>query len=292
MLKLIGRGASVTEDLFGQVGLPLLINLLSSGINGLILWALRTGRGRKSRLRRPAPWLVHTVLAAVWLFGAYAAITFAVASGDVLIALAILLVPSAVTFGFQWYDASRFSRVGFRAAHQNAQEELEPRRTLKLVTNSLDFLGTGAAKLTREDEFTAAVLRCSATGAPVRLLLSNPGAENLRQAAQRADKPQSAYQQAVTSSLKVIAELRENRSARIEVRFYTGARRFRMMFINDEVCLLSYNVYATQSPLSYPAVRLHKAPDDELRSFYWAFKRYFEDEWESAEEWDYRSYIQ
>lgn len=280
------------DDAFGQVTLPVLINLASSTINSLILWSLRSARAREAKLRRPAPWLVHAVLGVFWLAAAYSAIRFAVATGDVVLALTILVVPSAVTFGFQWYDTSRFWRVGIRAAHQDARDELDPKRTLLMVTNSLDFLGTGAAKLTDEDEFKAAVLRCSASGATVRLLLSNPEAENLRKAAQRANKHESAYQQAVSSSLKVIAELRNNRSARIEVRFYKGARRFRMMFINDEVCLLSYNVYATKEhPLSYPAVRLHKAADDELRSFYWAFRRYFQDEWESAEEWDFRSYI-
>jgi len=277
------------DDPWAQILLPALVNLSTSSIIGLLLWAARFGRARRLRVVRNSPWILQAAIVLVWLVAACFAARYAVATGNWPGGVLLVAVPSGIAFGFQWYENSRYWAAGIGGARSVATAELDPKRTLSLVRDSLDFLGTGAGKLTSEEEFRRAVLRCSAQGSTVRLLLSEPNASNLQTAAQRANKPIETYQEVVKQSLRVIADLHHNQGVDVQVRFYTGARRFRLMFVDDRECLVSYNVYASREPaLSYPAVRLIRSSEEAVRSFYWAFQQYFNDEWEAARTWDYK----
>jgi hypothetical protein len=271
--------------------LPLIVNLASTGIGWLILKALRALRLRRTKFFPGDIGLLYTILAAAWIVGAYFSVRYAVSSGSTAVGTLLVAIPTSLIFTSLWFDVSRYWTVGVRSADQKMEGDLLPANTLTAVRNSLDFLGTGASKLTIEDEFREAVMRCTRNGSTVRLLLSQPDSANLRAAAQRAEKPIDAYERVVRESLRVIARLHEQQAAQVEVRFYTGTRRFRLMFVDDQVCLFSYNVYASRNALQYPVLRLFKSRREEVRSFYWAFEQYFEDEWKQAKPWDFREFL-
>jgi hypothetical protein len=125
------------------------------------------------------------------------------------------------------------------------------------------------------------------------MLLSKPDAENLVMAAKLAAKPEGDYRTSVTTSLRVIAELREERGAKIEVRFYSGVSPFRLMFINDRLCLFSYNVYGTADETEYPQLLVASNLNDKRRSYYWGFEKYFYSAWDTAASniWDFKEYL-
>jgi hypothetical protein len=62
------------------------------------------------------------------------------------------------------------------------------------------------------------------------------------------------------------------------------------MFIDDALCLVSYNVYGQGDGSQFP--QLHVMSRSEVtRSFYYAFQNYYEQLWKSAEEWNFESYL-
>jgi hypothetical protein len=125
------------------------------------------------------------------------------------------------------------------------------------------------------------------------MLLSKPDAENLITAAKLAAKPEDDYKTSVTTSLRSIAELREKRGANIAVRFYSGVSPFRLMFINDRLCLFSYNVYGTADETEYPQLLIASNLNDKRRSFFWGLEKYFDRSWDAAGDsiWDFKEYL-
>jgi len=118
------------------------------------------------------------------------------------------------------------------------------------------FLGTGAAKLTREDEFENAIRRCRPEQ-PIRFLLCKPTYDFLIEAARRFGVDRDEYKTIVTNSLRKIAELKE-KYKNIEVRFYSQFQVFRLMFIDDSICLVSYNVMGEGDGSQLPQLHILK----------------------------------
>jgi hypothetical protein len=184
-------------------------------------------------------------------------------------------------------------RVGLVGADVRTRRGLTATDSLKLCTSDLRFLGTGGTKLTRSNEFPNAVTRCTSSGNTIRMLLSKPDAENLVAAAKLAEKPADQYKTSLTASLRLIAEMKEKRGGRIDVRFYSGVSPFRLMFINDRLCIFSYNVYGTADETEYPQLFVASNLNDKRRSFYWGLEQYFDRAWEAAvtSAWDFKEYL-
>jgi hypothetical protein len=90
--------------------------------------------------------------------------------------------------------------------------------------------------------FRAAIGRCQRADRPVRFLLCRPDHEMLQQMAQSADQDKTSYQKRVGNSLRSIAALHNDRAWNIQVRFYQELPTFRLMFIDDVLCLASHYV--------------------------------------------------
>jgi hypothetical protein len=281
----------VSVALDTDILIPLVVNVVSGAISWLILRALQAIRTRRRKFFPGDAGVLYLILAATWATGAYYAVSYAALGNRPIVGTLLVAIPTALIFAFLWHDVSRYWRVGVRSADASMGEALRPDKILSAVKNSLDFLGTGASKLTSESEFREAVMRVTRNGSTVRMLLSQPDSTNLRAAAQRSRKPIDAYERVVKESLRIIADLHTQEAAQIEVRFYTGIRRFRLMFVDDLVCLFSYNVYASESPLSFPALRLVRSAEEEVRSFYWAMEQYFVDEWNQARPWNFQEFL-
>src|SRR5438445_6738292 len=101
-------------------------------------------------------------------------------------------------------EVAHLLQVGIHGADVQASKGINPERALALCTNELDFLGTGAWKLTREPGFESAVRRCQRADRPVRFLLLDPraGEKLLGEAAQRAGFDRDEYRNRVRESLR------------------------------------------------------------------------------------------
>lgn len=198
-------------------------------------------------------------------------------------AVYLFLLPSTAILVFLAIDLWHFWRVGLRRADVAVKKGIDYKRALELCGNGLDFLGTGAAKLSAEPGFEKALCACS-RGRPIRFLLMRPDHEQLTRAARNASRDRDEYQIIVRRSLAAIASITERRELNVEVRFYDAPQAFRLMFLDRSVCLASYNVYGRGDGSQLPQLVLvaHRNMDS---SFYQAFELYFQTAWDNAEPW-------
>jgi hypothetical protein len=270
---------------------PLVINGISDILAFITAVTWRLLR-RQLAARRRVLGLVPAFTAGVlWVVAAWAGATIAhryELLGFALLAGSGLLLTAAATTPYL-----NLWRVGLVGADVRTNRGVTATESLKLCTSGLMFLGTGGAKLTRSDEFEGAVARCTSAGNTVRMLLSKPDAENLVVAAKLAAKPQDEYRMTLSSSLRAIAEMRDKRGGQIDVRFYSGVSPFRLMFINDRLCVFSYNVYGTADETEYPQLLITSNPSDKRRSYYWGLEKYFDKAWDDAagSVWDFKEYL-
>src|ERR1035441_2312060 len=197
-------------------------------------------------------------------------------------ALFILLSCAAAAWVMR-SELRQFWGIGLVGADAQIRSGIDFAKALHLVSNSMDFLGVGAAKLTSEPAFEEAISRCQRPGKPVRFLLCRPDDEALAGIAQSADHDPHSYQRKVRTSLNVIAKLKKSRAWNIEVRFYPEFPIFRLMFIDDSLCLASHYVLGKGVDTELPQlhiVRLRGSRD--VDSLYYAFSSYFERLWEQA----------
>jgi hypothetical protein len=160
-------------------------------------------------------------------------------------------------------------------------------------------LGTGAYKLTSENNFEKTLLRCNDDNQhPVRLLLSNPENPLIAEAERKADVVPGTYRQNVIRSLRNLKRLKNERNARFEVRFYKAEKErdfenFRIMLIDDDIMLLSYNVYGKNAVGRDTAqiVLFKSNMTSSSDNFYFAFQGYFERLWASSDSWDFETYV-
>ncbi len=143
-----------------------------------------------------------------------------------------------------WKELSQYWNVGLIRLDKTIEAGVDYQKALKLCTNQLDFLGIGASKLTASTEFEPAIRRCNRSTVPIRFLLTKPSNPLLIKAAmQRGEDPQ-VYQRRVSNSLTILQGLHNVSNLNIEVRFYPSDRQrdmplFRLMFINNSICLSS-----------------------------------------------------
>jgi hypothetical protein len=199
--------------------------------------------------------------------------------------------------GLAWLafsELNQYWRIGLVGADPQIRSGVDVRGSLLLISTSLDFLGIGAAKLTAErTEFEAAISRCSSPQRPVRFLLCRPDSERLQHLAQSAERDRTLFQERVRESLRVIADLRNRRAWNIEVKFYRDFPTFRLMFIDDSVCLASHYVLGKGLDVELPQLHVVKMQGHrDVDSMYYAFRSYFERYWTEAETWDFSQYLE
>ena len=253
------------------------------GLTAVLKWMHR-------RLARSNPadrvWRV-SVLGLCWVLMNTACAYFVARSAALIIFLSSVLVVWIVRPEF-----NQFWRIGLVGADDQIRAGINFRRALGMVSNSMDFLGIGAAKLTDKAEFEAAVGRCQRPERPVRFLLCRPDDEKLIEMAQSAQRDRSSYQTKVLDSLHAIADLRNNRAWNLQVRFYREFPTFRLMFIDDAICLASHYVLGKGSGAALPQLHVVKPKGSrDVDSLYYGFNSYFNRFWEKAEEWDFKQYL-
>lgn len=208
---------------------------------------------------------------------------------------------SSVIFGvWIWRQFDQYWSTGIIGIDKTVEAGMDYETSLRRCVSQLEFMGIGAHKLTTSSEFEAAVKRCSNPTKPIRLLLSHPENNLLENAAHQEGRQSLEYQNNVKASLRTIAHLRCDRRYNIEVRLYRRDAKskpiiqyFRMMFINDELCLFSYNVFGEGSGKKQPQMHVRRdASKRDVDSFYHAFRCHFEELWRTAIECDLQEFLE
>jgi hypothetical protein len=210
--------------------------------------------------------------------------------------LLVFFALGATVIPLRWF--SRFSRVGLFRVDPRVESGIDYSRALRLSKNSIDFMGTGAFKLTSTAEFEAAIARCNRQDRPIRFLLSHPESRALIRAAAQARDAHDTYRHRVEQSLNKLAELAVHRHMNIEVRFYTidpshdAPENFRIMIIDDAVCLFSYNIYGRGEGRDLPQIMFrNNQHSDNTKLFYICFQQYYEKMWTSSTPWNPKTYL-
>lgn len=199
-------------------------------------------------------------------------------------AFLVLLAAVSATF----YTLKDFFSLGVIDVNKKAVDGIGFSQSLVLTHHSLSFLGIGASKLTDDPEFEPAIQRC-VTGTPCRFLLSPPDNNLLETLARRNGGTPDQYKDRVSASLKILARLKIDKGLDIEVKFHPTTNRkdfqqFRLMFIDGQICLLSWTVWGSHIGRENPQIVLRndvKSPDHK-KQLYSAFYAFFEEMWEAA----------
>jgi hypothetical protein len=224
-------------------------------------------------------WAASNIFAGVYLHGIHR--------------YAFSLISTIVTGSIFFQEIYQFWKIGLIGADEQTSKGIDYVKALNLCTTSIDFLGLGAGKLTaNRNVFENAVDKCDAPGRAIRFLLINPSHDGLRRIARNAGADESAYQNRVRQSLRIIAYLRNDRAKNIEVRFYDSLPAFRLMFINDEVCLVSHYVLGKGDGSQLPQLHIIKRrPAQDINSLYHGFKEYFEKIWADSSVWNFEEFL-
>lgn len=189
-----------------------------------------------------------------------------------------------------WRQRNKMHKFGIVGIDQEIKKGIDYNKALSLCSNTLKFLGIGAGKLTIESEFENAIRRCKDTES-IRFLLCKPDHRQLEEAAAKFGVERQEYRKRVIDSLRRISRLKE-KCPNIEVRFYQEFQWFRLMFIDDSICLFSYNLMGEGDGSQLPQLYLAtKQGEREVDSFYHVFSRYFKDLWDNSEDWDFNKYL-
>jgi hypothetical protein len=262
--------------------------VLANVIYGLLVLTLRYTRTKIGRFH---PFARHFALAAICIAAMVANIVlYRVAGRWFPLSSTILLL---IAFYALWSALTEFWGIGLIGADRHIGEGLNYTRSLQMCRNSLSFMGVGARKLTEcTKEFEQAMQRCNRPNRPIRFLLCRLDSEILVKAARGANKDPGAYVDLVKESLRVIANLRRARQWNIEVRFYESLPLFRLMFIDDWLCLASHYVFGEGDGSEWPQLHIRRSQiERDVDSLYHPFQQHFDQLWEKSQIWNFEDYL-
>lgn len=160
-----------------------------------------------------------------WRWGLRARATLMLVSSGLIAVLAFVLTHSiigalvahgAIVSWMLWRQLFRLSNVGLIGVDQDIESGFDYDKALQLAENSIDFLGTGAHKLTTSPYFDEAVSRCNRPGRPSRFLLCHPANPILQTASTQSGLSPETYRHRVLTSLQKLAvmSIEENLTSR------------------------------------------------------------------------------
>lgn len=259
-------------------------------ITGLAAWAMHSGirlASQKTKIGIPIKLSV---------VGSFSLIGLCIASLTGYWSLVFVVFIASVFL--VWFSLRGLFRIGLFDAFETTDRGITYSTSLKLSHESISFLGIGAHKLTSDDDFEDAIRRCSHGGGTARFLLSAPTNNLLSKLALQNGFPADGYQQKVRESLKLLAHLKISKSLNIEVRFHPTEHRkdfqqFRLMIINQNICLLSWTVWDERIGRGNPQILLKQtvAAKRQKSTLFKAFSDYFEEMWASGTPANLKDYL-
>lgn len=280
----------IMADTLRDLVISVLGGLIGSLILYILLWSL-TKIPFFTRLLNPnSKKILYPILLILcllsYVFGGFALII----DWHNIVILSLFLLPLFLLSPF-FLTTFRFLAVGINDADAQIKKGLNYKKALSLCHSQLSFLGTGASKLIKEEEFESTLSRC-VSDRPIRFLLLKPDDATLVEAAKRAEKRPDEFENIVKGSLVKLARFK-HRFKNIEVRFYSTKPVFRLMFIDDSICLLSYNIFGKGDGAQLPQVIISNAASvkKKEKTLYYPLSQYYEDIWNKSEEWNFTKYI-
>ena len=187
-----------------------------------------------------------------------------------------------------WMSFRGLANVGILDAHRSVKVGVGFSASLRTAQTSISFLGIGADKLTKEKDFEGAITRCAGAGRSARFLLSPIDNPLLEQMAMQHNLRRDEYKDRVRDSIKRLAALKLRRGLNIEVRQYNARsiqdmQQFRLVFLNDATCLLSWTVWGSHAGTENPQIILDRGSGTGRdRRLYAAFQAHFDALWEES----------
>ena len=266
----------------------LVYGVIANAIYAALVLVLRWLR-KRTAIRNPR----HRRLVPLLTFGAWIVFNVGYAYFIRQYSYSFLLVSTLLSGWVLYQEISQFWRIGLVGADAEIRKGIDYSKALGLCSNSIEFLGIGASKLTEPYEpFEKAIDRCNGPTRPIRFLLSSPDSAGLRNIARNAGVDETVYQEKVRRSLRLIASLKKDRAKNIEVRFYREFPAFRLMFIDDEICLASHYVLGKGDGSQLPQLHIiKKSASRDISSLYYGFRYYFDSIWQESEAWDFQKYL-
>lgn len=276
--------------------LPILQSLIASAIYSFLMLL---GAWISSSIKRKIPKLIsdyylvslYTISLIVVMVAVLLAFALKWLSAEVTIANLLLVFLIYIFLSFNYLYKLR--KIGIAGCDARISSGLDYSKSLRLVTNDLCFLGIGASKLVSSEEFECALKRITSNDGVARFLLCDHHDIAIEHTALRAGKGKEAYRDTVKSSLNALANLKNQRAYNIEVRFYDTSQIrtmpiFRIMLINNDICLVSYAVYGFNDGKSLPQVHFYRNKDgQDSFSFYFPFEQYFKKLWDQSTPWNF-----
>jgi hypothetical protein len=153
-----------------------------------------------------------------------------------------------------------------------------PREKLHTIKFSLDFMGNGGSKWTKQEKQMRDMLnRVGNAGQKTRMLLLDPVSDVCKSASDVLYESPEVIPKRTLKSLRVLDRLRDD-YPHLEVKTYDHTPFFRLTLLDGRAAIVGhYKQYRDDSAYSPLMIWLAETCD---WSFYWAFWNYFEAEWE------------
>lgn len=268
----------------------ILSGLISTVIYGILLFIWRKFSIRFNKKDPRITSIIFFILISVWVVSGILIYYYVIFQNKPFFWLISHLTLSFFIILYLILRWEQFRNVGIYGVDPAIKKGLDYKRSLLLVNNKIKFLGIGASKLTEQrDVFKMAIKNCVKENS-IQFLLCKPDNKLLEEAANRFEKPLDTYKNNVINSLRYISDLKQKYN-NIEVRFYDNFQIFRMMFIDDSICLLSYNVMGEGDGSQLPQIHIVKHPKRDVNSLYFPLERYFDDLWEFSEKWNFKDFL-
>ena len=196
----------------------------------------------------------------------------------------VILTSGLATIVFITVALRGLTNLGISNAFVRTSEGISPERSLQIVKKELVFLGIGASKLTGSKEYPRALERCKKEGRTARFLLSDPNNPELTRLAGQNNKNDTAYRSRVEQSIREIFHHGNSVGVNFEVRLYEmdnekSLSKFRMMFIDDQICLLSHVVWNENEGSDNSQIIISQPRSVREQGLFHAYKDFFEDLW-------------
>lgn len=204
-----------------------------------------------------------------------------------ILKLSPVVILASVLVGFAFvifWTLSDVAKVGITNAYLTTRQGISAEASLKQVRKDLSFLGIGAKKLTDSQEFEKMLQRCKDSGGTVRFLLSHPDNKALEEVAKRNDRDDLSYRSRVKESIREIFSKASKSGVNFEVRTYDLNQKialphFRLMFIDDKICIFSQVFWSKGEGLDNPQLILTRSKGAMEGSLFWGYRQYFADLW-------------
>jgi len=168
--------------------------------------------------------------------------------------------------------------------HQLEDSDQHPRDKLNEIRASLDFMGHGGSKWTKErDQFSSMLGRIGNNRGKARMLLLNPQCKIARKKSEIRFGHPHELPRKVATSLLTIGSLQRTYD-NLQVKLYSHMPHFRLTIVDRRMAIVGHYRSYDRDSEGTPLLAWENAAD---WSFFTSFVAYFDHEWDAADDVDW-----